>query len=56
MTPIEAAGSCGNLQMKKFLEGCCLFRGTLAMPVPQAFGSKVKNRQAPTDLHLLVLQ
>jgi len=52
MIPVEVAAANGNLQMKTFLEGCSLFRGTLAMPVPQAFGSKVKSRCATVPVFL----
>ena len=44
LTPIEVAANQNNVQMKMLLEGCCVWKGTLAFKVPRVFGDKTKDR------------
>ena len=45
LTPIEVAANQGNVPMKLLLEGCALFKGTLAFQVPRMLGDRTKDRQ-----------
>ena len=44
LTPIDVAANRNNRHMKVLLEGCALFKGTLALPTPKLFGAKISER------------